>query len=387
MGAIGRYIARTTIGAFLLVLTTLTILVWLTHALRDIDVVTNQGQTVLVFVGITSLVIPMLLLVITPLAYVIAIVYALNKLNTDSEIVVMNAAGMSPLRIFFPFLFVAVIVSALVAAISIYFSPKGLQELRSLLTRVRADLIANVMQPGRFTSLQGGQLTFHIRERRANGELGGIFIDDRRDPELRATFLAERGIVTENESGSFLLLENGSAQRVNAKEADPTIVLFERYAFDMSQFTGSDAVLTFNVRERFLWDLIWPDPQDPYYKANPGRFSAEINDRLLAPVYPIVFALVTFAILGAPRTSRQSRGLSILMVIVSVAFLRLLGFAAVVFAAKVPAALVALHAILGAAVIGSLLLLSRGTVVEPPAFLTNALALLQARLAPQPAPS
>jgi lipopolysaccharide export system permease protein len=387
MGAIGRYIVRTTFGAFLLVLVSLTLLVWLTHALRDIDIVTNQGQTVLVFVGITTLLIPALVLVIAPLAYVIAAVYALNKLNTDSEIVVMNAAGMSPWRIFIPFLSVALLVSALVGAISIYLGPKCLQELRTLVTRVRADLIANVLQPGRFTSLQGGLLTFHIRERRPNGELGGIFIDDRRDPELRATFLAERGIVIENDSGSFLLLENGSAQRVNAKEPDPTIVLFERYGFDMTQFSGANYSPTFNVKERFLKDLLWPDPEDPYYKQNQSRFGPEIADRLTAPVYPIVFALVCFAILGAPRTSRQSRGLSILMAVVSVAVLRIVGFATIVFSAKVPSALFGLYAVLGATTIVSLLVMSRGTVVEPPAFLIKGLSGLQARLSPQPASS
>ncbi|MBX6425332.1 MAG: LPS export ABC transporter permease LptF [Variibacter sp.] len=387
MGSIGQYIVRTTLGAFLLVLVSLTIVIWVTHALRDIDLVTSQGQTVLVFVGLTALLIPALVLVIAPLAFVIAVIYVLNKLNADSEIIVMNAAGMSPWRIFRPFLTVSLIVATLVAAISAYIAPKCLRELRTLISRVRADLVANVIQPGRFTSLQGGQLTFHIRERRTNGELGGIFIDDRRDPNLRATFLAERGIVLENENGSFLVLENGSAQRVDAKEPDPTIVLFERYAFDMTQFSGANYVPTFNVTERYLWDLIWPDPEDPYYKANTGRFRAEINDRLLAPVFPVIFALLAFAILGAPRTSRQSRGLSMLMAIVTVATVRLIGFACVVFAAKTPGALVVLYVTLAAAVCGGVILLARGAAVEPPAFLVEAFARLQARFSNQAAPA
>ena len=35
MGSIGRYIFRTTLGAFLLVLVSLTALIWVTQALRD----------------------------------------------------------------------------------------------------------------------------------------------------------------------------------------------------------------------------------------------------------------------------------------------------------------------------------------------------------------
>ena len=104
MGSIGRYIFRTTFGAFLVVLVSLTAVIWVTQALRDIDLMTNQGQTILVFVGITGLIIPLLILVIAPIALVIAVAHMLNKLGTDSEIIVMNAAGMSPWRLFRPFL-------------------------------------------------------------------------------------------------------------------------------------------------------------------------------------------------------------------------------------------------------------------------------------------
>ena len=104
MGSIGRYIFRTTFGAFLLVCVSLTALIWITQALRDIDLMTNQGQTILVFIGITSLIIPLLVLVIAPIALMIAVAYVLNKLGNDSEIIVMNAAGMPPWRLFRPFL-------------------------------------------------------------------------------------------------------------------------------------------------------------------------------------------------------------------------------------------------------------------------------------------
>lgn len=364
----------------MMVVVTLTAVIWVTHALRDIDIVTNQGQTVLVFIGITGLLIPALVLVIAPLALMIAVAYTLNKLNTDSEIIVMNAAGMSPWRIFIPFLAVAAIVSVLVGTISAYIAPKCLRELRTLLTKVRADLVTNIIQPGRFTSIDGQRLTFHVRERRPNGELVGIFIDDRRDANERGTFLAERGQVLENENGTFLVLENGSAQRLEAKERDPTIVLFERYAFDLTQFTGAGATPTFNVTERYLWDLFWPDLEDPYIKANPGRVWSELHDRMMAPFYPLAFAVIAFAILGAPRTSRQSRGLSMLMAVVTVTGIRLVGFASVVFASKTPNAIALLYVTLGATFVGGLLMISRGTIIEPPAVVLNLISALQERL-------
>ncbi|HXN44127.1 MAG TPA: LptF/LptG family permease, partial [Xanthobacteraceae bacterium] len=173
--SIDRYIFRTVFGAFLLILVSLTGIIWITHALREIDLITNQGQTILVFLGITGLLIPILAQVIAPIAFVIAVVYAIDKLNGDAELVVMNAAGMSPWRLFRPFLAAAVTVGVLVGFISAYLSPSLQRELRDRATRVRTDLVTNIVQPGRFLTVEGG-LTFHIRERRANGELSGILI-------------------------------------------------------------------------------------------------------------------------------------------------------------------------------------------------------------------
>jgi lipopolysaccharide export system permease protein len=385
MRSIERYIVRTTLSAFLLILFSLTSVIWVAHVLREFDIVTSQGQTVLVFLGITLLLVPALVLVIAPLAFMVATAYTLNKLNTDSEIIVMNAAGMSPWRIFRPFLIVAIMVSVLVGSIAAYLSPKCLRELRTVLTRVRTEMLANIIQPGRFTPIYGGILTFHLRERRPNGELLGIFIDDRRDPNEHATFLAQRGQIVDNEGGTFLILEHGSVQRQELKQRDPTMVLFERYAFDMTQFTGS-ATPTFNATERYWWDLIQPDLEDPYVRANQGRIRAEFHDRLLAPMYPVAFAVLAFAILGAPRTSRQSRGLSMFMAVTAIALLRMSGFASSVFGARTPAALGLMYVGVAVALAIGLVLISRGTIVEPPALVINGLNALQARLARLSAP-
>jgi len=380
MGAIERYIVRTTMSAFALVLGSLTAVIWATYALRDFDLVTSQGQTLLAFVGITVMLVPGLALVIAPVAFMIALVYTLNKLNTDSEIIVMSASGMSPWRIYRPFLFVSFIIAGIVAALSIYIAPKSQREVRTLITSVRADLIANIIQPGRFTTLEGG-LTFHISERLPNGELSGILIDDRRDPNEQSTFLAERGQLVESDGGTFLVLEQGSVQRHEAKQRDPTIVQFERYAFDITRFAGAGASPTFNASERYLWDLASPDPNDPYVKANAGRIRAEFNDRLLAPLYPIVFGLIAFAILGSPRTTRQSRGLSILLAVGLILALRLVGFAGVVFSNREPSALWLVYGNIAVGFGLGLWLIARGAVPKAPTAIGDALVSLQARFA------
>lgn len=384
MGSIGRYIFRTTLGAFLLVLLSLTAVVWVTQALGEIDLVTSQGQSVLVFMGITSLGIPILILVIAPIALVIAVGHVLNKLGGDSEIIVMNAAGMSPWVMFRAFLAVSVLIAILVMAISSFLAPWCLRELRHRAAEARADLVANIVQPGRFTSFERG-LTFHIRERRSGGRLLGIFVDDARDPKARTTFLAEEGKILRDDRGTFLVMVNGSVQRYEQGQPDPAIVLFDRYAFDLSQFTPGVTRHSRSLRERSTWQLIFTRRYDYAYRSQEGKYYAELNQRFTAPLYPIVFVILAYAFLGAPRTNRQSRAIAVTAVVAIITALRLFGFVSTVFSAQTPAfAVLQYIALMVAAGLG-LWSISRGTIIEMPAFISNAISALNERLMRQAA--
>jgi lipopolysaccharide export system permease protein len=379
MGSISRYIFRTTLGAFLIVLISLTTVIWVTQALRDIDIMTNQGQSILVFIGITGLLIPMLMLVIAPIALLIAVAHVLNKMSNDSEIIVMNAAGMSPWILFRAFLAAAIVASLFVGAISAYFAPKGLRMLRDWVTEVRANVVSTIVQPGRFRAIEAG-VTIHIRERRPNGQLAGIFLDDRRNPNERITVLAEIGELLDNSGGTFLVLQKGIVQRYETGQRDPAMVAFDRYAFDLSQFTGGAQAVKYSIRERYLWQLLFPDPKDQNYIEQPGQFRAELHDRLMAPFYPIAFVVIAYAYLGAPRTTRQSRTLSIVGAIGGVALLRLIGFVSTVFGAAIPWMLALQYLAVATAIGAGFYVIRRGLILEPPAFISDWLATLTERL-------
>ena len=380
MGSIDRYIFRTTLASFALVLVSLTGVIWITQALRGIDLMTSQGQTIITFLGITSLVIPALVLVIAPIALMIAISHTLNKLATDSEIIVMNAAGFSPFRLFRPFFFATCVVALLVIFIAAYLAPDGLRRIKQWDAEITADVLTNILQPGRFAQLDQN-LTIRIRERQPGGVLAGIFVDDRRDPKERVTIIADHGTVLKNESGSYLVLEDGNLERFEAGKRDPALVAFARYAFDMSKFSNRGRDVALGIRERYLWELVSPPEDDPVFKQLSGQFRAELHDRFLAPVYPFAFSVLTFAFLGTPRTTRQSRNFSIGGSILAVFGLRMAGFACSVMTVKSPGMALVQYLMLFASIGIGLWMIIGGIVVEPPAALMEAINRSNARLA------
>ncbi|MBC7582211.1 MAG: LPS export ABC transporter permease LptF [Tardiphaga sp.] len=379
MGSIDKYIFRTTLASFALVLVSLTGVIWITQALRGIDLMTSQGQTILTFLGVTSLAIPVLVLVIAPIALMIAVSHTLTKLATDSEIIVMNAAGLSPIRLFRPFLFATIVVAVLVAFIGSYLAPDGMRRLKRWDAEITADVLSNILQPGRFAQLDQN-LTIRIRERQPGGLLVGIFVDDRRDPKERDTIIADHGTVIKNGDGSYLILEDGNLQRFELGKKDPTMVAFGRYAFDMSKFSNRSKDVSYGIRERYLWELMSPPPGDPVYAQMPGQFNAELHDRFLSPIYPFAFACLTFAFLGSPRTTRQSRNFSMGCAIGAVFAIRLAGFALSVMAAKTSSAALVQYLMLATAIGASVWIIVSGVVIEPPAGLMEAINRSNARL-------
>jgi lipopolysaccharide export system permease protein len=380
LGAIDTYVIRLTLTSFLIVLVSLTGVIWITQALRNIDLMTSQGQTILVFLGISGLAIPLLISIIAPIALLVAVMHTLNRLGTDSEVIVISAAGIPPLRFLRPFMVATVSVCLMIAFISLYLAPECLRALRRWNTQLGADVVANIVQPGQFIKLD--KLTLRIRERLPGNVLSGLFIDDRRDPQQRINIVAERGIVETNSQGSFLVLEQGNLQRYEVGQRDPALVAFKSYAFDLSAFSNPNPSVSYNVTERLTPELIAPPPELLTTEAAGRELRRELHDRLFAPLYPIVFALLAFAFLGMPRTTRQSRNFAVSAMMLTVLVVRIAGFACSTVANKHGIAILIQYALLLTVGATSFTMILRQVIIEAPGNLLEAITALGQRLVP-----
>jgi lipopolysaccharide export system permease protein len=315
MTLFGRYVLRQVTNAFLVILLTLTAVVWLATALKELDLITSQGQGIGLFLQMTLLSVPGLIALIAPNAMLMASLYTLDRLNGDSELIVMTAAGAPIWRIGASFIILASFVCGGMLIANLYVMPASMRTLRTLITEVRTDLISQVLQPGRFSSPEAG-LTFHIRDRGMSGDLLGLLIHDERDETQVMTYLAERGRIISNDEGSYLVMFDGHVHRFNAKEPDKgvQIVAFDQYMLDLSEFSAKDDNdQELHPRERYLSELLYPDPNDAAAQRGAGQLRSELHERLSTPFYPLVFALIAVALLGHARTTRENRWGQILM--------------------------------------------------------------------------
>lgn len=385
MKLIERYIFGRVAVAFLMTLGTLTGLVWITQALRELDLITAKGQTILVFIQLTLLAVPFLIMVIAPFAVLAATVYVLNHLNGENELVVINAGGASRLVVLKPLMVLAVGIALAMALMAHVVAPMALRQLRTANSLINVDLVTNIIRPGRFIEVEKG-LTFHIKSRAADGSVRGLMVDDLRDPEVGFTYLAERAMVLDTVDRQLLVMSNGTIQRQTHRDAGLSIIAFEAYAFDLSDLQPDVQKPVFRPSERSTLDLISPDTSEDYVKRNLGRFRSELHDRMTQPLLSIAFVMIVFMFLGDARTTREGRGMSIVLAIAGCAALRFGMFSATSSASTSRVAVAMLYALpLGAIAAGLLLSVSstRLELPRPLARLAEAGSALAERLVEQ----
>jgi lipopolysaccharide export system permease protein len=321
-----RYVFRQAAGAVLLLLLSLSGVVWIGLALRQLNLVTTQGQEAWVFVKMTLLALPNLMALIAPVALLVASIHVLNRLNSDSELIVATAAGATVWNAARPLLLLAVLVSLGVSAVNHFVMPWSLRLLREYVIQVRTDLITQVIQPGRFSSPETN-LTFHIRERSLEGDLLGLLMHDARDQKQVLTYLADKARIIKQDANAYLLMESGHVLRRTGPKEPVEIVAFDRYAVDLASFEQKEQGWVLKPRERYLKELVSPGPDDWIAKNHPGQLRAELHERFSSPIYPFAFVLIAIAFVGQAQTTRQNRIESMVSAFMLSTGLRLVGLA------------------------------------------------------------
>jgi lipopolysaccharide export system permease protein len=327
MGIFSKYVFWQAASAFLLILVSLCSIVWIALALRQLNVVTSQGQDTWTLMKMTTLALPNLMAIIAPVAFLIAALHTLNRLNTDSELIVLTASGATVWTAARPLLLLAMLVTCGLAVINHLGQPWSLQLLKQYVVQMRTDLLTQVIQPGRFSSPEPN-LTFHIRERALNGELIGLVMHDTRDKTQSQSYLAERGVIVKQDPTAYLVMTTGHIIRRSDAKEPPQIVAFDKYAVDLDKFEpqgGDEGELS--PRERYLSDLISPDPNSALLKRQPGLFRAELHERFASLLYPFAFAMIIVAFVGQARSTRSSRMESLIVAFLLAVACRLGGLA------------------------------------------------------------
>jgi lipopolysaccharide export system permease protein len=304
MNGLNRYILRQCFMMMIFVTGALTAAVWLAQSLRLVDLIVNRGLSAEMFLYLAMLILPRFFDIVLPIGAFIAVLFVFNRLITESELVVMRAAGLSPLSLAKPVLVLSGIAFLLLMTLSVYFLPAANREFKNLQFEIRNRFVSSLLQEGAFTTISD-KLTIYIGARNNRGEVIGLMIDDERDPSNPVTIMAERGAFAESGGGSRIIMVNGNRQQYDRKSGKLSVLTFDRYVLDLDMMRDAPEVHFNEPQERFLPDLFFPPPDlDPMTRE---AFLVEANQRITVPLTAFSFAMIPLACLLPGEFNRRGQ--------------------------------------------------------------------------------
>jgi lipopolysaccharide export system permease protein len=228
VSGLNRYMLRQCLSVMIFVTGALTAAVWLAQSLRLVDLIVNRGLSAEIFLYLAILILPRFLDIVLPIGAFIAVLFVFNRLVTESELVVMRAAGLSPLSLAKPVLELAGIAFLFLMLLSLYFLPVSNREFKDLQFEIRNRFVSSLLQEGAFTTISD-KLTIYIGNRNERGEVIGLMIDDERDPRRPITILAERGAFADTAGATRIIMVNGNRQQYDRDTGKLSVLTFDRY--------------------------------------------------------------------------------------------------------------------------------------------------------------
>jgi lipopolysaccharide export system permease protein len=325
MPRLSFYILRQLAGPTALFAFLMTCVIWLTQSLHLLDLVINRGQSALTFFYLTLLLLPTLLVVLLPIAFFAGALYGLSRLNADSEMVVMWAAGYTRAQLALPVFVLAAFVMAFTYLCGLYLMPLGQRLMKDKVVDIRADIGASVLNPGEFNTPAHG-LTVFIRELTSDGGVKGVLVHDNRNTKRPVTYLAQSGQLAQTPQGARLIMLDGTVEQSGSSGAQLSMLKFQRYVFDLDQFAGPVRATVRAASERYLTELMWPDNAASLSQRVRNVYMAEAHNRLAAPLYCLTFALIALAAATRGSRVRGAAALRLTLAAFAAAALRIAGY-------------------------------------------------------------
>ncbi len=287
--------------------------VWLVQALRLIDLIVNRGLSVVVFLHLAILILPRFIDVVLPVAVFAAVLFVYNKLIAESELVVMRAAGLSPMALAGPALLTGIIGTILLYALSLYFLPAANRSFKDLQFEIRNRFVSVLIQDGVFNTISD-RLMIYVKSRDANGELLSIVIYDDRQPAKPVTVFAERGAIANTPDGPRLLMANGTRQERDVSNGHVSTLSFEKYTLELSELNDAPGARNRNVDERYTSELLSSMGHDEEADWRHAVL-VELNMRLAGPLTALAMAALPVACLLTGQFNRRGQTRRVLLAI------------------------------------------------------------------------
>lgn len=308
MKILDRYILKEISGHCWLALAAFTFVLTAPELFRLSELLARQSVSLVTLAELAATILPGKLVWTIPMAVLVGLLVGWSRLAVDSEIVALEAAGVSLSRLLVPAGLFAGAGFLLALGTSLWWAPLSARQFRALQEELAAGEVSYEIQARVFDE-RFPHVTLYVQEVESGAaRWNAILVADTSRPATTRLTLAEAGIVVNEPARRRLHLHllNGSAHEHPSNQP-------ERYS--VSTFTESDLLLPWaesritpvelrRNAERTLGELWAASRTSPEWR----NLRADFHRRLALPAVCLVFALLAVPLGKAGSRSGRAGG-------------------------------------------------------------------------------
>jgi lipopolysaccharide export system permease protein len=229
-----RNLAEDYLKFFLLIVLTISTIIWVLQAVNYLDFVIEDGHGFLVYFNFTLLSFPKILSRIYPFAVFFAFSYILLKYEDKNELIIFWNFGIKKIHFinfFIKVSFIFVVINLLLNALIV---PMAQDKARSFIRSSDLDFFESILKPKKFVDVVQN-LTIYYEKKNKNGELENMFLNDKSSPDESQTTIAKTGKFEVRGGKKILVLYDGKT--INSINRKTSEFNFSKTDFNISNFS------------------------------------------------------------------------------------------------------------------------------------------------------
>lgn len=317
---ISKYIIQSIAPYFAFTWLLLSVILFVQQASRYSEIFFNTSLPSSIVWQLTLALVPNVIAFTCPMAVLLGVIIGLSKMQGDSELIAVRAAGVGNFQITLPIIILGILLSLFAFFINLKGVPLAAQLVRRVAIQTALYKLRSPIEPGTFnTEIKG--YTFYIKDGDLEkGTWKNVFIynEDKQTSQVRLITSAN-GKIDSNENDSELVLDNASINTFSTNDLNQKLV-YE---------SVNNLRLVIPTKRKELVEKMSQTEETPeelglrelmkYAQSKEGkeRTEAEIlfQRRIILSVTPLIFALLGASLVL--RFNRGGRGWGIFLALVS----------------------------------------------------------------------
>jgi lipopolysaccharide export LptBFGC system permease protein LptF len=317
---ISKYLVQAVVPYFAFSWLLLSVILFVQQASRFSDIFFSINIPSNLIWQLSAALIPNVIAFTCPMAILVGTIIGLSKLQEDSELVAIRAAGVGDIQIAIPIVIVGILLSAFALLVNVKGVPLAARLVRNVAVQTAIKKLESPIEPGVFNTEIAGYTIYVKGGDIESGRWKNVFIysEDAANPVVRL-ITSQRGRIDTTDEMSELVLENASISTI---PRDPGIGKYVTENVDEVRLAiktkRAELLETLGKQQGTAEELGIAELSD-YAKTKDGaeKIEAEIllQRRLLLSISPLIFCLLGTAMIL--RFNRGGRGFAAFMALVS----------------------------------------------------------------------